>query len=66
MTSPGNTEHEQELRALTVRWKPDDWRAIEEATKALNERDHSDLTPTDFIRMASRKLAAEIVSAAAA
>jgi len=65
MTLPGNTEHEQDRKALTVRWMPDDWRAIEDAIRALNERDHSELTPTDFIRMASRKLAAEILSPAA-
>lgn len=63
MASGGNTDHEQD-RGLTIRWKPDDWRAIEEGTRAINERDHTDHTPTDFIRMAARKLAAEVLAPA--
>jgi hypothetical protein len=65
MTLPGNTDHDDDLKARTIRWKPEDWQAIEDATRALNERDHSDLTPTDFIRMGARKLAAEVLSPAA-
>ena len=62
MGSPGNDGAEQD-RGLTVRWKAEDWHAIEEAVRAINERDHSDLTPTDFIRMATRRFAAEVVAA---
>lgn len=62
MTTPSNeTEGD---RGLTVRWKADDWRSIEDAIRALNDRDKSDLTPTDFIRMSTRRFAAEILSAA--
>lgn len=48
---------------ITVRWSDDDLEGIEELARRRNERDHSDLTPTDIIRMAARKLIAEELGA---
>jgi hypothetical protein len=66
MTGPSNETESDDMtsRGLTVRWKAEDWRSIEEAIRALNVRDKSDITPTDFIRMSARRFAAEILAAA--
>lgn len=50
-------------RGLTVRWRIADWERIEQAAKALGEREHLRITPTDIVRSGALRRAEEILSA---
>jgi hypothetical protein len=53
-------------RNFPVRWDGEDFARIEQAAARLNERDHTDHTPTDVIRMGTRRFVEEILAETAA
>jgi len=61
------TEHgKQEPQSHTVRWPQEDWERIKDAARALGEREHIPITPTDIIRSGAIRRADEILTAAQA
>lgn len=52
-------------RNFPVRWDGEEFGRIEETARLLNERDHTDHTPTDVIRMATRRFVEEILASVA-
>ena len=50
---------------IDVRFTAEDEDRIEEAVRRRNEREHGDLTPSGFVRMATRKFVAEELQGAA-
>lgn len=59
MTDPASQETGP--KEFPVRWAREDWDRLMGGLAVMNEREHLNLKPTDFIRTAVRRLAEELL-----
>lgn len=53
-----------DTKYFPVRWNEEDWKRIEDGIKLLEAETHVDVSPTDFIRTAVRRLHETLATAA--
>lgn len=57
---------EAESRKHTVIWRAEDWDRIEQAARAIQDREHVEVSPVDLIRGATLRRVEEILAGEAA
>jgi hypothetical protein len=58
-------KHETDEKVHAIKWRGQEWDRIELAAKALTDREHFTITPTDIIRSGAARRAEEILAEAA-
>lgn len=63
MAEPSKAAAVEELEGKNhgMRWSGEDWRKMEDAAKAMSERTHIPVGPTDIIRAGAKRFADEIL-----
>jgi hypothetical protein len=59
MTEPVKQESDEKVHA--IKWRGEEWDRIELAARALTEREHFTVTPTDIIRSGAARRSEEIL-----